>query len=179
MHSLAWVAGREADAVGAERDLGGQLRVERGKGVAACLHSGGVANRKFVLETHTTSQQREGSIKPAAQLAGSEPCYCNTLQSKLASQPNALVPLLRTALTSRAHVQGGTTWWSCTSRKLRMAFTLDSSSRVCRGTHGSQTRRVQGQSRQRLMQTCVPLAFIAGGWWREGGGSACEVVQPR
>lgn len=39
VYRLARVAGREADAVGAERDLGGQLRVERGKGVATRLHS--------------------------------------------------------------------------------------------------------------------------------------------
>jgi hypothetical protein len=37
VHCLARVAGREADAVGAEGDLGGQLRVDRGEGVAAHL----------------------------------------------------------------------------------------------------------------------------------------------
>lgn len=35
-------------------------------------------------------------------------------------------------LTSNAHDQGGTTWSSCTSLKLRMAFTLDSSITVCK-----------------------------------------------
>jgi hypothetical protein len=37
--------------------------------------------------------------------------------------------------TSRAQVHGGTTWWSCTSLKLRIAFTLDSSITVCRQPH--------------------------------------------
>jgi hypothetical protein len=56
------------------------------------------------------------------------------------------------ALTSSAQDHGGTTWWSCTSLKLRIALMLDVSSRVC----------MQGRARQCKVRAGAEQHAVAG-----------------